>query len=74
MIGARGWSPTDRDRFEQARSMGPLALYRLRAEVLLDGDTQLSGEERELLERIAVVPNASDGELLGRFDRFFEGV
>lgn len=63
-------------QFEAARKIGPLALLRLRAEVLLkhgdNGVVPLTIEERAQLERIAVVPNRDDVEFLGTFDRFLE--
>jgi hypothetical protein len=61
------------ERFSQAVKMGPLALIRLRAEVLLArGDAftdPLIREHREELERIASVPKLVDREFLAQFDR-----
>jgi hypothetical protein len=59
-------------RFEQAMRLGPLAMLRVRAEVLLEGDYPLTDAEREEISRIAVAPKESDGEYLGRFDCSFE--
>jgi hypothetical protein len=60
------------ERFHQARKMGPLALIRLRAEVLLgraDAFTDpLIREHREELERIATVPKLEDRDFLAQFD------
>jgi hypothetical protein len=61
-------------RFSQALKLGPLALIRLRAEVLLDwfGEGELADDKREELLRIASTPKPEDREFLGRFDFIFE--
>jgi hypothetical protein len=60
------------ERFNQARKMGPLALIRLRAEVILGRpdafDHYLIREHREELERIATVPKLEDRDFLAQFD------
>src|SRR5262249_21149799 len=61
------------DRMGQAIAAGPLAVLRLRAEVLLEriDDEQhpdVSVEEREELARIASAPRLEDCEFLGSFD------
>jgi hypothetical protein len=69
-----------RYRFEQAIKLGPLARYRLRAEVLLERINkpgrqplvQISPEDCELLHRIASTPKEGDDVLLGRFDYIYE--
>ena len=52
--------------------LGPLAVLRLRAEVLLELSASrkvpLTEAEREELDRIAVVPLRHDEAWLGRFD------
>jgi hypothetical protein len=57
-----------------ALRLGPLAVLRLRAEVLLELSSSrkvsLSGVEREELDRIAVVPSQDDEAWLGRFDAY----
>jgi hypothetical protein len=61
-------------RFERARQLGPLALLRLRAEVLLENaDVPLTAEERETLDRIAVSPELEDKDFLDGFDRYLDG-
>jgi hypothetical protein len=62
----------DRD-FRLARRLGPNALLRLRAEVLLQyleaGEVTATEEERERLLRICVAPNGDDDRaFLGDFD------
>jgi hypothetical protein len=63
------------DRFYQAVDIGPEALVRLRAEVLLDQYfPRLAAGEVEDLHRIASVPKEDreqDLDYLDRFDRFF---
>jgi hypothetical protein len=50
-----------RQRLFEARRLGPLATYRLRAELLLEKpDLELSNIEREELERIAASPRKND--------------
>jgi hypothetical protein len=65
------------DRFEQAVDIGPEALLRLRAEVLLDQYfPQLAPAEVEELLRIASFPKKErdlDLDYLDRFDQFFVG-
>jgi hypothetical protein len=58
--------------FEQARKLGPLALLRLRAEVLLRTGHPFRPDELEELERIAAAPHEEDGDYLGAFDFVFE--
>ena len=54
--------------------LGPLAVLRLRAEVLLELSASrkvpLTEAEREELDRIAVVPSRDDEAWLGRFDAY----
>jgi hypothetical protein len=54
--------------------LGPLAVLRLRAEVLLELSASqivpLTEAEREELDRIAVVPQGDDEAWLGRFDAY----
>lgn len=61
-------------RFELARRLGPLAMIRLRAEILLEyadnGTIPLADAERNELDRIAVVPSADDLPFLASFDRY----
>jgi hypothetical protein len=63
---------TSFDRFTLARSLGPLALLRLRAEVLLEHASRdrvdVTAGELGVLERIAVAPTPDDREFLGTFD------
>lgn len=65
-------------QFKQAMALGPLALLRLRAEVLLQriDDAQrpvkISDEQREQLDRIASAPQLNDSEFLGSFDYIYE--
>jgi hypothetical protein len=61
---------THRRRLFQARQLGPLATYRLRAELLLekrDLEPALSDSEREELERIAASPRKTDLVYLHRW-------
>jgi hypothetical protein len=62
------------DRFRRQVRLGPLALMRLRAEVLLsyaaDDTIPLTAAEHEELERIAVAPKAEDSAFLASFDRY----
>lgn len=60
------------NRFQQAWELGPMALLRLRAEVLLDHPYPLSEADRGQLERIAVEPREGDREWLNQFDFIFE--
>jgi len=62
----------DTDRFDLALKLGPLALLRLRAEVLLEriNDPQkppvtITDEQREELARIASAPQLDDRAFLG---------
>jgi hypothetical protein len=58
----------------QARRLGPLALLRLRAEILLgriddhQHQVTVTAEERERLVRVASAPRLEDREFLGGFD------
>jgi hypothetical protein len=64
------------DRFSQALREGPMALLKLRAEVLLEHEAEwtipLTDGERARLRRIATEPAEEDREFLGTFDRFYE--
>jgi hypothetical protein len=64
------------DRFDQARWLGPLALLRLRAEVLLqhaaEGTIPLTEAEAERLHRIALMSIPEDAAFLATFDRYYE--
>lgn len=59
-------------RFELARRLGPMALLRLRAEVLIEyadqGRITLTDAERPEVERITVAPRLEDRDFLGSFD------
>lgn len=66
----------NRQRLDQAMALGPFALLRLRAEILLGyaergkfGIT-LTETQREELHRIAVAPREEDRTYLGGFDHF----
>jgi hypothetical protein len=54
--------------FDRAFALGPLALLRLRAEVLLkreaEGEFALSPEVRQRLEDIAVTPKRADQQFI----------
>lgn len=59
-------------RFALALKLGPLALLRLRAEVLLNLPHEFTLQERERLERIAAAPITEDHSWLGEYDYLFE--
>jgi hypothetical protein len=59
------------ERFKQAQKLGPLALIRLRAEVLLERDNIVPQDHEELV-RIATEPKLDDCEYLVNFDHLFE--
>ena len=63
-------------RMTLASRLGPLALLRLRAEVVLrygdSGNIPLTPAERETLNRIAVAPVGEDKGFLDGFDRYYE--
>jgi hypothetical protein len=62
-------------RFRLAARLGPLALLRLRAEVILERETKgkiwLTPEQHETLDRIAVAPHRKDADYLAKLDHHF---
>jgi len=69
----RNWS----ERARLAFKLGPMARFRLRAEILLEsaneGAIPITPDERERLERICIAPTTDDEAFLGSFDRHLGG-
>ena len=67
----------ERARYLLAVEMGPMALLRLRAEILLEradaGEDPLTDGDRAKLHRIALTPTEEDRIFLDGFGRFLGG-